>query len=95
MTTEKKESYSDLNRKAHSSPASAGFFDVCSLSECLYCMKSHDFMHLHFYFPDQIRRGLEPIMQLHENHSLKRAGVAGLRARANAENAVERIRCKR
>ncbi|EBS1536509.1 hypothetical protein EDK85_17060 [Salmonella enterica subsp. enterica serovar Emek] len=45
-------------------------------------MKSHDFMHLHFYFPDQIRRGLEPIMQLHENHSLKRAGVAGLRVRA-------------
>lgn len=46
----KKESCSDLNRKAHLSSASAGFFDVCSMSACLYCMKSHDFMHLHFYF---------------------------------------------
>lgn len=57
MTTEKKESCSDLNRKAHLSPASAGFFDVYSMSACLYCMKSHDFMHLHFYFSGQIRRG--------------------------------------
>ncbi|ELY4033316.1 hypothetical protein ACKJTF_001645 [Cronobacter sakazakii] len=38
----KKESCSDLNKKAHLSPASAGFFDVCSLSACLYCMKSHE-----------------------------------------------------
>ncbi|MFP2345649.1 hypothetical protein ACLEW0_17630 [Enterobacter ludwigii] len=53
----KKESCSDMNRKAHSSPVSAGFFDAGSMSAFLYCMKLHDFMHLHFYFPGQIRRG--------------------------------------
>ncbi|MGG6110704.1 hypothetical protein [Pantoea allii] len=32
----------------------------------------------------QQRRGPEPLMQVHENHYMKCAGVAGLRVRAQA-----------
>lgn len=34
-------------------------------------------------------------MQLHENHSIKRAGVAGLRARAVGLNSAERTNFKK
>lgn len=33
-------------------------------------------------------RAFRPVMHLHENHYTKRAGVAGLRARASTEKTV-------
>lgn len=36
----------------------------------------------------QYWRAFWPIMHLHENHSTKRAGVAGIRARANTPNVL-------
>jgi len=37
----------------------------------------------------QQRRGISLIMQVHENPSIKRAGVAGVRARATGVNELE------
>jgi hypothetical protein len=40
-------------------------------------------MHLQFSRSGQWRRGFKALMHLHENRSMKRAGVAGRALRAN------------
>jgi len=45
-------------------------------------MKTHESQAPNNGISAQQRRGISPIMQVHENHSMKRAGVAGVRARA-------------
>ncbi|PXW21014.1 hypothetical protein BY447_2692 [Pantoea sp. JKS000250] len=44
-------------------------------------MKTHEFQASRNGWKGQLRRGQEPLMQVHENHCMKCAGVAGLRAR--------------
>lgn len=40
-------------------------------------------------------RAFRPVMHLHENHYIKRAGVAGIRARANAwTNGFSAVLCR-
>ena len=53
-------------------------------------MKTHDFTHWYFHLSDRTRHGREPFMQLHENHYIKRAGVAGVRERAVGLNGADR-----
>jgi len=48
-------------------------------------MKTHESPALGNGRQGQQRRGSELIMQVHENRCIKRAGVAGLRARATTE----------
>jgi len=45
-------------------------------------MKSHEFPAPENGSKGQQRRAPEPLMQVHENHYVKCAGVAGLRERA-------------
>jgi len=49
---------------------------------CLCRMKTHESQAPSNGISAQQRRGIGPIMQVHENHSIKRAGVAGVRVRA-------------
>nr|DAL08726.1 MAG TPA_asm: hypothetical protein [Caudoviricetes sp.] len=49
-------------------------------------MKSHDPKRISDAQPRQYWRAFVYVMQVHENHCIKRAGVAGLRARAVAIN---------
>lgn len=52
-------------------------------------MKTHDLMHMHLYLSAQIWHGGQPFMHLHENHYIKRAGVAGIRERAVGLNGAD------
>ncbi|EHL9382961.1 hypothetical protein ACK2NO_001447 [Salmonella enterica subsp. enterica serovar Montevideo] len=45
-------------------------------------MKSHDRLRIVFAEARQNWRAFAYVMQVHENHYIKRAGVAGIRARA-------------
>ncbi|MGR7273639.1 hypothetical protein ACU605_08755 [Klebsiella aerogenes] len=47
-------------------------------------MKSHDRLRIVFAEARQFWRAFAYVMQVHENHYTKRAGVAGIRARAEA-----------
>ncbi|HFM1320031.1 TPA: hypothetical protein ACG6J1_002580 [Escherichia coli] len=47
-------------------------------------MKSHDRLRIVFAEARQNWRAFAYVMQVHENHYTKRAGVAGIRARARA-----------
>ncbi|EOC9754129.1 hypothetical protein ACJD1G_003346, partial [Shigella flexneri] len=49
---------------------------------CLCRMKSHDRLRIVFADARQSWRAFAYVMQVHENHYTKRAGVAGIRARA-------------
>ncbi|KTJ23431.1 hypothetical protein ASU87_24470 [Enterobacter roggenkampii] len=46
-------------------------------------MKSHDRLRIVFAQARQNWRAFAYVMQVHENHYTKRAGVAGIRARAH------------
>ncbi|EEW1794607.1 hypothetical protein D9D20_08820 [Escherichia coli] len=46
-------------------------------------MKSHDRLRIVFADARQSWRAFAYVMQVHENHYTKRAGVAGIRARAS------------
>jgi len=48
-------------------------------------MKSHEFPAPENVSTSQQQRGTEPFMQVHENHYVKCAGVAGLRERAGRD----------
>ncbi|PQA34742.1 hypothetical protein C5F29_05505 [Escherichia coli] len=49
-------------------------------------MRSHDSMTIVFADASQNWRAFAYLMQVHENHYIKRAGVAGIRARARYRN---------
>ncbi|MDM2766408.1 hypothetical protein [Citrobacter sp. Cpo150] len=49
-------------------------------------MKSHDRLRIVFAEARQNWRAFAYVMQVHENHYTKRAGVAGIRARATGRN---------
>ncbi|EEC8880723.1 TPA: hypothetical protein ACGAE8_003983 [Escherichia coli] len=49
-------------------------------------MKSHDRLRIVFAQIRQNWRAFAHVMHVHENHCIKRAGVAGIRARAITEN---------
>ncbi|TKT97703.1 hypothetical protein FDW96_21200 [Citrobacter sp. TBCS-15] len=49
-------------------------------------MDSHDPKRIATGRDRQKWRALRPVMHLHENHYTKRAGVAGIRARARTKN---------
>nr|WP_254208089.1 hypothetical protein [Lelliottia amnigena] len=55
-------------------------------------MDSHDPKRITTGRSRQNWRALRPVMHLHENHYTKRAGVAGIRARANT--IIRGIACK-
>ncbi|EKQ8104054.1 hypothetical protein Q5578_04910 [Escherichia coli] len=55
-------------------------------------MKSHDRLRIVFAQIRQNWRAFAHVMHVHENHCIKRAGVAGIRARAtglNGENPAQ------
>lgn len=52
---------------------------------CLCRMKSHDRLRIVFADARQSWRAFAYVMQVHENHYTKRAGVAGIRARATGK----------
>ncbi|HAJ6724778.1 TPA: hypothetical protein HNC83_05775 [Escherichia coli] len=57
-------------------------------------MNPHDRLRIVFAEARQNWRALAYVMQVHENHSIKRAGVAGIRARArmfNCNVAIENV----
>jgi len=54
-------------------------------------MKSHEFPAPENSSKSLQQRGPEPLMQVHENHYVKCAGVAGLRERATGLNGASRI----
>ncbi|MEG3385718.1 hypothetical protein V5H41_14795, partial [Salmonella enterica] len=54
----------------------------CHVCACLCCMKTHDRLRIVFAEACQNWRAFAYVMQVHENHYIKRAGVAGIRARA-------------
>lgn len=58
-------------------------------------MKTHESHTTSECTSDQPRRGPTTLMHLHENHSPKRAGVAGLRVRAVGLNDAERTNLKK
>ncbi|MCW8354059.1 hypothetical protein [Citrobacter portucalensis] len=49
-------------------------------------MKLHDRLRIVFTEARQNWRAFAYVMQTHENHYIKRAGVAGIRARARTKN---------
>ncbi|WP_431618736.1 hypothetical protein [Citrobacter europaeus] len=51
-------------------------------------MNPHDRLRIVLLEARQEWRAFSYVMQVHENHSVKRAGVAGIRARAIGMNAV-------
>jgi len=53
-------------------------------------MKTHEFPAPENGSKDQQRCVPEPLMQVHENHYIKCAGVAGLRERATGLNGANR-----
>ncbi|EEW2411484.1 TPA: hypothetical protein ACWZ7H_001027 [Escherichia coli] len=53
-------------------------------------MKSHDRLRIVFAQIRQNWRAFAHVMHVHENHCIKRAGVAGIRARANEESLLSR-----
>lgn len=55
-------------------------------------MKSHDLGRMSDAQARQYWRAFVYVMQVHENHYIKRAGVAGLRARALADSATAHIK---
>lgn len=52
----------------------------------MLCMKMHDRMRIVYGQTRQFWRGFAYIVQVHENQCVKRAGVAGLRARGFGVN---------
>ncbi|EAN2449513.1 hypothetical protein CQU42_10595 [Salmonella enterica] len=52
-------------------------------------MKSHDRLRIVFAEARQNWRAFAYVMQVHENHYIKRAGVAGIRARGGGNNCVQ------
>jgi hypothetical protein len=48
-------------------------------------MKTHESQAPNNGISAQQRCGISPIMQVHENHSMKRAGVAGVALRASPQ----------
>ena len=56
--------------------------DTVRVSACLCCMNPHDPKRIVYPSARQYWRAFVYVMHLHENHCIKRAGVAGLRARA-------------
>ncbi|HBI6957220.1 TPA: hypothetical protein K8N54_001478 [Serratia marcescens] len=52
-------------------------------------MKSHDRLRIVFAQARQNWRAFAYVMQVHENHYTKRAGVAGIRARGGGNNCVQ------
>ncbi|ERM11011.1 hypothetical protein L584_00555 [Pantoea agglomerans Tx10] len=53
-------------------------------------MKSHDPKRIVYAPARQYWRAFVYVMQVHENHCIKRAGVAGLRARAERLNRIKK-----
>lgn len=53
---------------------------------CLCCMNSHDRLRIVLGKVRQRWRANAQVLQVHENHCVKRAGVAGLRARGFGVN---------
>ena len=53
-------------------------------------MKTHEFLHPAYAPSGHTGRGAAPFMQVHENHCMKRAGVAGVRERATGLNGANR-----
>lgn len=53
-------------------------------------MKTHDRLRIVFAEARQNWRAFAYVMQVHENRYIKRAGVAGVRARAKRLNNVEK-----
>ncbi|HFN7307108.1 TPA: hypothetical protein ACHGRT_003408 [Escherichia coli] len=51
-------------------------------------MRSHDRLRIVFAEARQNWRAFAYVMQVHENRSIKRAGVAGIRARASLVSAL-------
>ncbi|EFC4414590.1 hypothetical protein FDQ57_09190 [Escherichia coli] len=51
-------------------------------------MKSHDRLRIVFAQIRQNWRAFAHVMHVHENHCIKRAGVAGIRARAGVNDQV-------
>ncbi|WP_243810130.1 hypothetical protein, partial [Klebsiella quasipneumoniae] len=51
-------------------------------SAWLCCMNPHDRLRIVLAPARQFWRAFSSLMQVHENHYMKRAGVAGIRARA-------------
>ncbi|MDX6890722.1 hypothetical protein SJZ86_09615 [Klebsiella aerogenes] len=49
-------------------------------------MRSHDRVRIVFAKVRQSRQAFAYVMQVHENRCIKRAGVAGIRARATGPN---------
>ncbi|EGK0334003.1 hypothetical protein IOL03_002934 [Salmonella enterica] len=52
-------------------------------------MKTHDRWRIVFAKACQNWRAFTYVMQVHENHPIKRAGVAGIRARGGGNNCVQ------
>lgn len=59
-----------------------GFAGLMCIVSAELCMDSHDLNRISTGRNSQYWRSLGPVMHLHENHYIKRAGVAGIRARA-------------
>ncbi|AVW75036.1 TPA: hypothetical protein MHS34_25705 [Klebsiella pneumoniae] len=54
-------------------------------------MNLHDRLRIVLAPARQFWRAFSYLMQVHENHYTKRAGVAGIRARVQAKNAMKRL----
>lgn len=59
-----------------------GFAGLMRIVSAELCMDSHDLNRIATGRNSQYWRSLGPVMRLHENHYIKRAGVAGIRASA-------------
>ena len=59
-----------------------GFAGLMGIVSAELCMDSHDLNRIATGRNSQYWRSLGPVIRLHENHYIKRAGVAGIRARA-------------
>ncbi|AXZ74115.1 hypothetical protein DOD48_09860 [Shigella flexneri] len=55
---------------------------------CLCCMNPHDRFRIVFAEARQNWRAFAYVMHLHENHYIKRAGVAGIRLRASIDSVI-------
>lgn len=60
-----------------------GFAGLLRIVNAELCMDSHDLNRIATGRNSQYWRSLGSVMRLHENHYIKRAGVAGIRARAS------------
>ncbi|HHH4117676.1 hypothetical protein [Enterobacter hormaechei] len=61
-------------------------FFVLESTACLCCMNLHDRLRIVLVEAHQFWRAFAYIVQVHENHCVKQAGVAGLRARGFGVN---------